>query len=134
MKNERITPELITDLGPDEIFVFGSNQPGRHGRGSAKTAMRWGAKYGHGEGLVGRTYALPTKGQDLRQSLSLAQIGGHVDRFLACARGAPALTFLVTRVGCGLAGYRPEQIAPLLAGAVALPNVHLPAVFWWHLR
>ena len=134
MKNERITAGLITDLGPDEIFVFGSNTVGRHGRGAAKTAMKWGAKYGHGEGLVGRTYGLPTKGHDLSQSLSLAQIGGHVDRFLACARQAPALTFLVTEIGCGLAGYRPKQIAPLLAGAVALENIHLPAAFWRYLR
>ncbi len=126
----RITSDLITELQPGEIFVFGSNTVGRHGRGAAETALKWGAKYGKGEGLVGRTYGLPTKGRDLRLPLSVARIGIHVGRFMECAAQNPGLTFLVTEIGCGLAGYGPKHIAPLFADAVALPNVHLPASFW----
>lgn len=130
---DRITPDNITELAPGEIFCFGSNQIGRHGRGAAKTAMKWGAKYGHGEGLVGRTYGIPTKGHNLRVSLSIAQISLHVDKFLAFADENPDLIFLCTEIGCGLAGYCPKQIAPLFEGAHSLPNVHLPASFWRHI-
>ncbi len=121
---------MITELQLGEIFVFGSNTVGRHGRGAAKTAMKWGAQYGKGEGLVGRTYGLPTKGHDLRLPFSIARIGIHVGRFMECACQNPGLTFLVTEIGCGLAGYGPKQIAPLFADAADLPNVHLPASFW----
>lgn len=134
MNNERITANLIVELRLNEIFCFGSNQIGRHGKGAAKTAMKWGAKYGQGEGLMGRTYGLPTKGHDLRLPLSIARIGAHVDKFVSCAMQVPGLTFLVTEIGCGLAGYGPKQIAPLFALAAELPNVHLPASFWRHLK
>ena len=133
MKN-RTTSDLITDLRPNEVFCFGSNTLGRHGKGAAKTAMKWGAKYGHGEGLVGCTYGIPTKGHDLRLPLSIARISIHVDKFLVFADLNPDLTFLVTEIGCGLAGYGPKQIAPLFEGAHTLPNVHLPASFWRQLK
>jgi hypothetical protein len=101
----------------NEIFVFGSNLAGRHGAGSAKAAvMHYGARYGIGEGLQGRSYGIPTKGERL-EILSLATIEGHVKQFIAFAIANPDKTFFVTRVGCGLAGYRNAQIAPLFRGA-----------------
>lgn len=130
---ERVTPDLITSLNPNEVFVFGSNYRGIHGKGAAKTAIQWGAKYGCGEGLWGMTYALPTKGIDLRLPLSIERICLHVSKFLECTNRFPDFTFLVTEVGCGLAGYGPKQIAPLFLGAVDLPNIHLPQSFWNYL-
>mgnify|MGYP006899131143 CR=1 FL=1 len=131
---ERTTPELITALSPGQVFVFGSNYAGRHGKGAAKTALKWGAKYGQGEGLMGRTYGLPTKGHDLRHSLPLERIAEHVARLLEFAQGRPDLQFMVTEIGCGLAGYTPKQVAPLFAATVDMPNVSLPASFWRKLR
>lgn len=104
------------------IFVFGSNLAGRHGKGAALAARRqYGAEYGVGVGLTGDAYAIPTKSATLT-TLPLAHIAGHVDDFLAYARAHPELTFNVTRVGCGLAGYTDAQIAPLFAGAPASPG------------
>lgn len=127
---ERITDYNIKELSKDEVFVFGSNEGGNHGKGAAKTAMKWGAKYGIGEGLMGRTYGIPTKGADLRKSLSLSKISYYVDRFITCAKQQPQLTFLVTAIGTGLAGYTPEQIAPLFLKAIPVENIHLPKSFW----
>lgn len=123
---------------PDQrpaIFVFGSNLAGRHGAGAALTARNLhGAVYGQGEGLQGNSYAIPTKdgrnGADLkdpRQTLPLATIAGHVERFKAFAATHPELRFRVTPVGCGLAGYTPAEIGPLFAGVT--PNVELPPEF-----
>lgn len=101
----------------ERIFVFGSNKRGAHGAGAALCAHReHGAVLGDGEGLTGRSYALPTKGWRL-EVLPLEDIKVHVDRFLDFARSRPDLRFLVTRVGCGLAGYTDEDIAPLFADA-----------------
>lgn len=119
--------DRLSGLRPSEIFVFGSNRAGRHGRGAAVEAVRrYGARYGMGEGLVGQSYALPTKGERL-EVLTLAQIGVHVGRFLALAGRRSDLRFYVTEVGCGLAGYTPEQVAPLFEGSPE--NVVLPAAF-----
>jgi hypothetical protein len=127
----RTTPELITSLGLNEIFVFGSNLAGRHGKGAAKIAMdKFGARYGQGEGFSFLTYAIPTKGYQL-EVLSLSDIKRYVDRFLAIAPIYPQFTFLVTPIGCGLAGYTPEQIAPMFKGCPA--NVALPACFLSYL-
>lgn len=120
----------ITNLLPNEIFTFGSNLVGRHGKGAAKTAMKWGAKYGQGAGLMGRTYGIPTKGYSMKHILSLDAIQLHVDRFAECAFQNPNLTFLVTQIGCGLAEYTPKQIAPLFKNCTELNNVHLPRSFW----
>lgn len=109
--------------------MFGSNEAGRHGKGAAKTAQRWGAKDGVGEGMSGRTYAIPTKNSKIR-TLGQTSIGKYVDAFLRTARERPDLTFLVTEVGCGLAGYSAEDIAPMFADASSMPNVHLPQSFW----
>lgn len=99
------------------VFVFGSNLAGRHGRGAALTARReYGAQYGVGEGPTGRAYAIPTKDERLRVR-SLEVIAVSVRRFLEYARSRPDLTFTVTRIGCGLAGYADHQIAPMFRGA-----------------
>lgn len=99
-----------------EIFVFGSNAIGRHGAGAAKAAMQYGAVYGVGIGLMGQSYALPTKDRSIR-SLSLDRIQSHVNDFLKFTNDRPDLTFFVTRVACGLANYTDSQIAPMFINA-----------------
>lgn len=99
------------------IFVFGSNRAGIHGAGSAKFALNVkGAIWGKGEGLAGRSYALPTKGYKI-EPISLDEIRVHVDRFLFLSRHRKDLTFQVTCVGCGLAGHKHEDIAPMFKNA-----------------
>lgn len=129
----RVTPDEITKLGETEIFVFGSNQNGRHGKGAAKTALGWGAKWGQAEGLQGRTYGIPTKDASVRRTLSLDEIQPYIDRFIEFAKESPDLIFLVTEIGCGLAGYKPKDIAPLFEKAVDVENIYLPAKFWHKL-
>ena len=113
---------------PREIFVFGSNLAGRHGKGAALFARQnRGAIYGRGEGLQGRSYAIPTKDERL-QTLPLDRIADHVVTFIEFALSHSHLSFRVTPIGCGLAGWRPEQIAPMFD----LPcprNVILPPEF-----
>lgn len=102
---------------PRRVFVFGSNLAGRHGRGAALHARRhFGARLGAGQGPTGDAYAIPTKDAELRV-LSIEEIKPHVAAFIRYAASRPLETFEVTRVGCGLAGYRDEQIAPLFTGA-----------------
>ena len=121
----RITPCRITDLRPDEVFVFGSNLAGHHDGGTARAALdRFGAIYGQGVGLQGSSYAIPT------MNLTLDEIAKYVEAFIWFADGHPDKKFLVTRVGCGIAGFNDSQIAPLFARAYGLPNVYLPAEFW----
>lgn len=101
----------------DAVFVFGSNRRGSHGGGAAAEAFKkYGAKWGQGEGHFGRSYALPTKGTHI-ETLPIEDVRTHVDRFLEYARANPELTFAVTRIGCGLAGFTDEDIAPLFAAA-----------------
>lgn len=101
-----------------EVFVFGSNEVGRHGKGAALHAMKYhGARPGIGEGMSGRSYGIPTKGKDLRFSLSLAKIRDYVERFLRHATEHSYDTFYVTAVGTGLAGFSHEQIAPMFQTA-----------------
>ena len=120
----RVASDRIASLGENEIFVFGSNIQGSHGGGAAWYAHKnFGAEWGVGEGLTGRTYALPT----MEGPTSLKHA---VDNFVACAKQHPELTFLVTAVGCGIAGYRPNEVAPLFREATSLENVFLPQVFW----
>jgi hypothetical protein len=119
--------KFITTLKPYEIFVFGSNLAGIHGAGAAKQARnQFGAEMGVGEGLTGQCYALPTLDTDLEQR-SLEHIQASVERFFQQARNWRHKTFLVTPVGCGLAGFNPEQIAPLFKHAP--PNCILPEEF-----
>ena len=120
----RIASDRIATLGENEIFVFGSNIQGSHGGGAAWFAYKnLGAEWGVGEGLTGRCYALPTMEGE-------ASMKAAVDRFIACARQHPELTFLVTAVGCGIAGYTPSEVAPLFREATSLENVYLPEVFY----
>jgi hypothetical protein len=106
------------------IFVFGSNLAGRHGKGAALFArQKHGAEYGVGRGLTGNSYALPTKGHKI-ETLNIIEITKYVDEFLVFARENPNLEFQVTKIGCGLAGYKEEQIAPLFVNAPS--NCHLP--------
>jgi len=108
-----------------QIFVFGSNLAGRHGKGAALEAKKnHGAIYGQGYGLQGCSYAIPTKDASLK-SLPLSAIKIGVGEFLAFAEGSPDMQFNITRIGCGLAGYKDEQIAPMFAGAP--DNCVLPA-------
>ncbi len=120
---------MITSLKPGEIFVFGSNSAGRHGAGAAKQAMKWGARYGQGVGLQGLTYAIPTMNSSITQHLSLDKIKKYVDDFAAFATVNLHLTFLVTEVGCGLAGHSIKDIAPMFAQCCNMPNVVLPNKF-----
>lgn len=124
------TPESITKLEPNEIFVFGSNLAGRHGAGAAKLAMqKFGACYGIGIGLQGQSYALPTKDFDV-ETMPLHDIGLEVERFLDFADKNRQYKFYCTKIGCGLAGYTVNQIAKLFAKWVIPSNVILPKEFW----
>lgn len=106
-----------------DIFVFGSNLAGRHGKGAALYARRnYGAKLGVGQGLTGRSYAIPTKGFNL-EVLPLWVIKAHIDTFVYFARENPQMKFLLTPIGCGLAGYSVDQIKPLFENAGLPENV-----------
>ena len=118
------TPDRITELKPDEVFVFGSNLAGMHGGGAAYVAFRqFGAVMGCGVGLRGQSYAIPT------MQGGVETIRPYVDEFIAFAQGHPELFFYVTRIGCGIAGFRDREIAPLFAEALGLENVCLPETF-----
>ena len=121
---DRFTPEFITELKPGEIFVFGSNLGGFHAGGAARVAnQKFGAEWGGGVGLTGQCYAIPT------MQGGVETIKPYTDEFVAFAAQHPELTFLVTRIGCGIAGFRDEEIAPLFADALDAPNVVLPESF-----
>ena len=118
------TPEWITELRPDEVFVFGSNLEGMHGGGAALVAFRkFGAVMGCGVGLRGQSYGIPT------MHGGVDAIRPYVDDFIAFAREHADLFFFVTRIGCGIAGFRDREIAPLFADALHLENVCLPETF-----
>lgn len=120
-----VTPEWISELRDGEIFVFGCRRSGRHFEGAAKFAWEnFGAILGQGEGLQGRSYAIPTAG------VGLGWIRHAVNRFTEFASANPELKFLVTPVGCGLGLWDYDDIAPLFRNASKLPNVWLPEAFW----
>ena len=124
----RITPDNIRKLDDNEIFVFGSNIQGAHGGGAARLAYeRFGAIMGQGVGLQGQSYAIPTMQGGVNTILP------YVEEFITFAKQHPEMTFLVTKIGCGIAGFRPAEIAPLFAGAVEVENIHLPQDFWAEL-
>lgn len=123
--NKRVTPDYISDLKENEIFVFGSNLEGEHGGGAARTAReKFGAIWGQGTGLQGQSYGIPT------MHGGVEEIQSHVGEFIDFAMSHPELIFLVTRVGCGIAGFHDSEIAPLFAQAKDIPNIHLPESFW----
>lgn len=118
------TPDNITELGEDEVFVFGSNLAGIHAGGAARVALeRFGAVMGQGVGIQGRSYAIPT------MQGGVDTIKPYVDDFIDLAREWDQTTFYVTRIGCGIAGFTDEEIAPLFAEALKLYNVRLPKSF-----
>lgn len=122
--NREYTPEFITALHPNEIFVFGSNIHGFHGGGAAHIAnMKFGAEWGVGEGLTGQCYALPT------MEGGVDYIAGKVQNFLACAKVHPEMKFFVTKIACGIAGFTIEEIGPLFAEAISMENIILPKEF-----
>ena len=121
MTEKRTTPECITSLQPNEIFVFGSNLSGMHGGGAAYVAyQKFGAIMGQGVGLQGQSYGIPT------MHGGVDAIRPYVDEFIAFAKAHRELTFLVTRIGCGIAGFRNEEIAPLFEAAHGEENIILP--------
>ena len=118
---KRTTPDFITDLQPNEIFVFGSNLRGMHGGGAAYIAYRkFGAIMGQGVGLQGHSYAIPT------MQGGVETIRPYVDEFIRFAKEHQNLTFLVTRIGCGIAGFKDSDIAPLFEKAHEIDNIILP--------
>ena len=121
---KRISSSRITTLEENEVFVFGSNLAGMHGGGAARAALdRFGAVWGQGVGLQGQSYGIPTMHGDLDA------IRPYVDEFIEFAKGRPDLKFLVTRIGCGIAGFRDEQMAHLFRAALEVDNIYLPASF-----
>ena len=124
MYNREFTPERITELKENEVFVFGSNLSGSHGGGAAWIAyQKFGAIWGQGEGLQGQSYAIPT--MEGMQNMNEA-----IKRFISFATQHPELRFLVTQIGCGIAGYSASQIAPMFKECIPLENVALPSDFW----
>ncbi len=120
-KKKRTTPEFITQLQPNEIFVFGSNLKGMHGGGAAYVAYRkFGAVLGQGVGLQGQSYAIPT------MQGGVETIRPYVDEFIQFAKEHDNLTFLVTRIGCGIAGFTDSEISPLFKEAHGVENIVLP--------
>jgi hypothetical protein len=128
-ENNRISPDNITELKENEIFVFGSNLLGHHNGGAARVALKkFGAKRGQGVGLQGKSYAIPT------MHGGIAEIKPYVDEFILFAKNHPELTFLVTRIGCGIAGFSETEIAPLFNKCRNIENILLPKSFWDNLN
>jgi hypothetical protein len=125
MKTPNISPKWINSLAEDEIFVFGSNLAGFHGGGAAELAMEWGAIWGQGVGLQGKTYAIPTMFK------AAEEMKPYIDDFLTFAREHKELKFLVTELGCGIAGFEPKDIAPFFKSVAEedIENVWLPERF-----
>ena len=124
-ENPNIASDRIDILENKEIFVFGSKLAGHHGGGAARAAnIKFGAEWGVGVGLTGRSYAIPTMQGEVET------IKPYVDEFIRFAQANPELKFLVTRIGCGIAGFRDEEIAPLFHIALQVSNIYLPETFY----
>ena len=124
MYDRKYTPERILELQSNEIFVFGSNLAGAHGGGAARVAYeKFGAAWGRGVGLFGQSYAIPT------MQGGVETIKPYVDEFIRFAKEHGELNFLVTRIGCGIAGFRDSEIAPLFEEAINVENIILPRSF-----
>ena len=124
-ENPNIASDCIDTLDKDEIFVFGSNLAGHHMGGAARVAnMKFGAEWGVGVGLTGQSYAIPT------MQGGVETIRPYVDEFIEFANQHQNMKFLVTRIGCGIAGFKDEEIAPLFRKAVSVSNIYLPQKFY----
>ncbi len=125
LKQGRVTPHRIDTLKENEVFVFGSNLAGMHGGGAARTArLHFGAVMGQGVGMQGQSYGIPT------MQGGVETIRPYVNDFITYARQHPDRQFLVTPIGCGIAGFDPEDIAPLFDEAKEVKNISLPESFW----
>lgn len=124
MYNRKFTPNKIASLQNNEIFVFGSNLDGLHGGGAARVAyQKFGAQWGKGVGMQGKSYGIPT------MHGGVDEINPYVDDFIEFALSNKEYTFLVTRIGCGIAGFTANEIAPLFAKLIDAENVLLPNDF-----
>ena len=128
--NQKFTG-LIEKLNSNKIFVFGSNEAGAHWKGAALQALKFGEIRGIGEGIQGNTYGIPTKNKKIK---TLSKIKKYIQNCIKYASENNDVTFLVTSIGCGYAGYNPKDIAPLFQEAIKLNNVYLPQEFWNHLQ
>ena len=125
----RIASNRIVTLQSNEIFVFGSNLAGQHGGGAARLAyQKFGAVWGQGVGLQGQSYGIPT------MQGGVETIKPYVDEFIEFAEQHPSKTFLVTEIGCGIAGFSPSEIAPLFEQVREVKNIYLPERFWMVLK
>ena len=125
---KRISPQFINKLENNEIFVFGSNLKGMHGGGVARIAYdKFGAIWGQGVGLQGQSYGIPT------MHGGLDVIKPYIDEFIDFAKSHHELKFLVTRIGCGIAGFSDEEMAPLFKDAIEIENIYLPKNFYYIL-
>ena len=127
MNKRRISSSRVTRLAPNEVFVFGSNLQGAHGGGAARMAYEhFGAEWGKGVGLFGQSYAIPT------MQGGVETIKPYVDDFLQFASVHGELDFLVTEIGCGIAGFSPQELAPLFFNVITndIRNVYLPDSFY----
>ena len=124
-ENPNIALDCIDTLEKDEVFVFGSNLAGHHMGGAARAAhQKFGAEWGVGVGLTGQSYAIPT------MQGGVETIRPYVDEFVEFANQHQNMKFLVTRIGCGIAGFNDEEIAPLFRKAVSVSNIYLPQKFY----
>ena len=122
---KRISKDFIKELKENEIFVFGSNLEGMHGGGAARIAYEeFGAIWGQGVGLQGQCYGIPTMHGGVND------IKPYVDEFIDFAKSHPELKFLVTRIGCGIAGFTDKEMAPLFKDAIEIENIYLPESFY----
>lgn len=130
----RVSAKHIDKLEDDEVFVFGSNTEGMHAGGAARMAMNWGAIYGKAFGLQGKTFAIPTVDYTRSGKMSVDEIKKYVDEFLDFTIKNKDKKFLVTEIGCGIAGFKVSEIAPLFRKALEYSNVYLPERFINYLK
>lgn len=130
----RVSAKHIDKLEDNEVFVFGSNTEGMHAGGAARMAMNWGAVYGKAFGLQGKTFAIPTVDYTRSGKMSIDEIKKYVDEFLDFTIKNKDKKFLVTEIGCGIAGFKVSEIAPLFRKALEYSNVYLPERFINYLK
>ena len=125
INQKQFTPDKVERLSNCEIFVFGSNMEGKHMGGAARVAYEmFGAEWGVGDGPTGRCYAIPT------MQGNIDVIKPYVDEFIKFAISHKEMKFLVTKIGCGIAGFKVSEIAPLFYNCIEIENVYLPLEFW----
>ena len=131
----KLTSEEITKLAPHEIFVFGSNLQGQHVGGAAKIAYeKFGAEWGMEEGETGKTYAIPTVDFTTESQMELEDIKMFVHRFIEHVKVNANKKYIVTAIGCGIAGFKPSEIAPMFSECLFIGNVSLPKTFWDNIK